>query len=90
MGEYTEGVIKMSCCIFLQRFGKEKAMIKYEQTILHGVIIALVAATVTALALAGVAVGRMRMAQDELANRGGYIKRCPVCGQRIDWEGEGK
>lgn len=25
-----------------------------------------------------------------LANRGGYIKRCPVCGQRIDWEGEGK
>ena len=40
---------------------------KHEQTILHGVIIALVAATVTALALAGVAVGRMRMAQDELA-----------------------
>lgn len=51
----------------MQRFGKEKATIKYEQTILHGVIIALVAATVTALALAGVAVGRMRMAQDELA-----------------------
>ena len=42
-------------------------MIKYEQTILHGVIIALVAATVTALTLAGLAVGRMRMAQDELA-----------------------
>ena len=51
----------------MQRFGKEKAMIKYEQTILHGVIIALVAATVTALTLAGLAVGRMRMAQDELA-----------------------
>lgn len=41
-------------------------MIKYEQTILHGVIIALVAATITALTLAGLAVGRMRMAQDEL------------------------
>lgn len=39
---------------------------KYETTILHGVIIALVAATVTSLALAGLAVGRMRMAQDEL------------------------
>ena len=42
-------------------------MMKHEQTILHGVIIALVAATVTALTLAGLAVGRMRMAQDELA-----------------------
>ena len=66
MGEYTEGVIKMSCCIFLQRFGKEKAMIKYEQTILHGVIIVLVVAIIASLTLAGLAVGRMRMAQDEL------------------------
>ena len=41
-------------------------MMNHEQTILHGVIIALVAATVTALAFAGLAVGRMRMAQDEL------------------------
>ena len=40
----------------MQRFGNEKTMIKYEQTILHGVIIALVAATVTALTLAGLAV----------------------------------
>lgn len=39
---------------------------KHEQTILYGVIIALVAATITALTLAGLAVGRMRMAQDEL------------------------
>lgn len=51
MGEYTEGV---------------DGMMKHEQTILHGVIIALVAATVTALTLAGLAVGRMRTAQDEL------------------------
>ena len=41
-------------------------MIKYEQTILHGVIIALVFATITSLTLVGLAVGRMRMAQDEL------------------------
>ena len=39
---------------------------KHETTILHGVIIALVFATITSLALAGLAVGRMRMAQDEL------------------------
>lgn len=51
MGEYTGGVGEM---------------MKHETTILHGVIIALVAATVTALTLAGLAVGRMRMAQDEL------------------------
>lgn len=40
---------------------------KHEAAILHGVIIALVFATVTSLTLAGLAVGRMRMAQDELA-----------------------
>ena len=51
MGEYTGGV---------------DGRMKHETAILHGVIIALVAATVTALTLAGVAVGRMRMAQDEL------------------------
>lgn len=39
---------------------------KHETTILHGVIIALVFATITSLTLAGFAVGRMRMAQDEL------------------------
>lgn len=41
-------------------------MIKYEQTILHGVIIVLVVAIIASLTLAGLAVGRMRMAQDEL------------------------
>lgn len=41
-------------------------MIKYEQTILHCVIIVLVVAIIASLALAGLAVGRMRMAQDEL------------------------
>lgn len=41
-------------------------MIKYEQTILHGVIIVLVVAIIASLAIAGLAVGRMRMAQDEL------------------------
>lgn len=39
---------------------------KHETTILHGMIIALVFATITSLTLAGFAVGRMRMAQDEL------------------------
>lgn len=39
---------------------------KHETTILHGVIIVLVVAIIASLALAGLAVGRMRMAQDEL------------------------
>lgn len=39
---------------------------KHETTILHCVIIVLVVAIITSLALAGLAVGRMRMAQDEL------------------------
>lgn len=39
---------------------------KHETTILHCVIIVLVVAIITSLTLAGFAVGRMRMAQDEL------------------------
>ena len=39
---------------------------KHETTILHGVIIVLVVAIIASLTLAGLAVGRMRMAQDEL------------------------
>lgn len=39
---------------------------KHETTILHCVIIVLVVAIIASLALAGLAVGRMRMAQDEL------------------------
>ena len=39
---------------------------KHETAILHGVIIVLVVAIIASLALAGLAVGRMRMAQDEL------------------------
>lgn len=41
-------------------------MIKYEQTILHCVIIVLVVAIIASLALAGLAVGCMSTAQDEL------------------------
>lgn len=39
---------------------------KHEQIILRCVIIVLVVAIIASLALAGLAVGRMRMAQDEL------------------------
>lgn len=41
-------------------------MMKHETAILHGVIIVLVVAIIASLTLAGLAVGRMRMAQDEL------------------------
>ena len=41
-------------------------MMKHETTILHCVIIVLVVAIIASLAIAGLAVGRMRMAQDEL------------------------